>query len=87
MNQNQLTPSTALRTASCLRARRQTLIDSVSGFQLTFRSGAAAATGGMKRLARLPATASAITEPPATSGPCSPATAKISPPNSMPSSI
>ena len=43
-------------------------------------SGAPAPTGGIARLVRLPATASAITAMPATHGPCAPASAKIRPP-------
>ncbi len=84
-NQNQLTPSTALRTAGCLRVRRRALSDSGNGFQLIARSGAEASTRGMARLIRLPVIASATMAKAAASGPYSPAMTKINPPKIMPS--
>ena len=87
MNQNQLTPSTLLRTASCLRASRQMASDSGIGFHWIFSPGAAASTLGIARLARLPMMASTITANAAACGPFAPATVKINPPSSMPSRI
>ena len=86
-NQNQLTPSTELRTASCLRVSRQIASDCGSGFHSICRSGALAATGGIIRLITLPKIASTITAIAAAIGPFGPAIAKIKPPNSIPSRI
>jgi len=86
-NQNHDTPSTALRTASCFLARRNTANDSGIGFQLIFSSGAPALAGGMARLTRCPVTASAITSAPATHGPLSPAALNTMPPMIIPTRI
>ncbi len=86
-NQNQDTPSTALRTASWRRVRRMIASDSGSGFQLIFSSGAPASTFGISRATRLPVTASAITAVAAATGPWLPAIWKISPPRIMPHRI
>ena len=83
-NQNHDTPSTALRTASCLRVSRQMAMDSGIGFQLIFRSGAPASTRGIMRDARLPVIASTMMVMAATTGPWVPARVKIRPPKIMP---
>ncbi len=83
-NQNQDTPSTELRTATCFLARRSTVRDSVSGFQLIFSSGAPASARGISRLTRLPVMASRMMAIAATVGPWLPARLKIRPPKIMP---
>src|SRR5690606_41687749 len=61
-------PSTALRTANCFLASRNTAMDSGIGFQLIFSPGAPAPAKGIARLTRWPMIASAISATPATHG-------------------
>ena len=73
-NQNQLTPSTALRTAKRCRVNAQICSDARRMFQSTFNDGSPASTLGICRATVLPATAIAITHTAATCGPWLPAT-------------
>src|SRR6185437_9245409 len=72
-------PSTVLNTTGSRRASATTRAVSLTGFQLKRSPGAVAGASGICRLASQPATATAISTPPASSGPDGPTSIRALP--------